>query len=131
MTEMHPDLAAALEVPGATPTAPNQPTAPVDDRQNLTASEIWEQRIAALETQLKANTAELEAYRAQAAADGLTEEERLATWNHTYDAPHDYPFQLILATGEIVGHPNVQSTRHTSRKLGYDVPVHAVTCRES
>lgn len=43
--------------------------------------------------------------------------------DHPYGEPHRYPVTLLLASGEAVGAPNFQSSRHYSRRLGREVPV--------
>ena len=93
-------------------------TGPQDGEAVVTrsAEEIRDGRLAALEEQIRQ-------LRAAAATDGLSEEERAAELARTYDRPHEYPYTLVLATGELVGHPGVQSTHHLSRALGYDVEV--------
>jgi hypothetical protein len=79
-----------------------------------------DERIAALEAMI----AEMRAATAYPVPHGrLADGSEAPDESHAYDHPGSYSHTLLLATGEAVGSPNLQSTHHHSRVLGREVPV--------
>lgn len=107
-------------------------TQPTVSERIMTAEEL-EQASAATRTAEQERDARIQELERQLATlmsknqeEELSEEERLARVAHPYEHPHDYSHVLVLATGELVGHPNAQSTHHYSRTLQREVPVRDV-----
>jgi hypothetical protein len=89
------------------------------------------ERIATLEQQIQEMRQQLLATQPKAPHGYLSNGDPVPSATHPYENPRDYPFALMLSTGEIVGAPNNQSTSHWSRILRQDVPVNgAVAIQE-
>jgi hypothetical protein len=80
-------------------------------------------RISALEKTLAELQAALAATKPKAPHGFLRNGDVVPDVSHPYENPREYPVTMVLATGEMVGGQNFQSTSHWSRIMRQDVPV--------
>jgi hypothetical protein len=98
-----------------------EPDQPASQRAQTAKSDA--DRISFLEAQLAELQAAVNANKPKAPHGYMRNGEPAPSAVHSYDNPTDYPFTLVLATGETVGHSSKQSTNHWSRVLQQNVPV--------
>ena len=110
-------LAARNRMPEDAPLPPPDPQAE-RNRAGIVRSDAA--RIAELERQIALLlAATMVPYPHGVTADGT----EVPDAGYAYAHPEQYGVILLLATGETVGAPNVQSSHHHSPRLGRDVPV--------
>ena len=97
------------------------PDQPASERAQTARTDA--ERIAFLESQIAELQAAVNATKPKAPHGYMRNGDPAPSAVHSYENPTAYPYTLVLATGETVGHSSKQSTAHWSRKLQQDVPV--------